>query len=354
MSSPRRRAAPEERVVKRWVPIVIVVAAAAALAWWLTQRQAVRKDLVLYGNVDLREVDLAFNDSQRIAAVLVQEGDRVKRGEVLARLDTSRITPLLAQAEAVRDAQRAVVERLLNGSRPQEIAQARANVALARANARVAETKYKRLETVSRTSGGRAVSEQDLDDALASVQVASAQLDVSRKALALSVLGPRKEDIAQAKAQLAADQSQVDLIGQQLADAQLRAPLDATVSSRIAEPGDMSSPQKTAFTLAITNPKWVRAYVSETDLGHVYPGMPATVTVDAYPNRSFPGWVGYISSVAEFTPKTVETPDLRSSLVYEIRVFVQDPRDVLRLGMPATVHLSLARTANHPAKAPPQ
>lgn len=334
--------------MKRWMPIVIVVAAAAAALWWFTQRHTVRHALVLYGNVDLREVNLAFNDSDRVAAVLVQEGDRVKRGQVLARLNTSRIVPVLEKAEAVRDAEHAVVERLLHGTRPEEIAQARANVQLAQARARVAQRKLERLVAVSRTSHGRAVSRQDLDDARAAFAVSEAQLQVNRKALALAVAGPRKEDIAAAQAQLAADEAQVRLVRRQLADAQLRAPLNATVRSRIAEPGDMSSPQKTAFTLAITNPKWVRAYVSETELGRVYPGMPATVTVDSYPHRAFHGWVGYISSVAEFTPKTVETPDLRSSLVYEVRVFVKDPHDVLRLGMPATVHLALAA---HPTRA---
>ena len=108
----------------------------------------------------------------------------------------------------------------------------------------------------------------------------------------------------------------------------------------------MVSPQKPAFSLAITDPKWVRAYVTETDLGHVHPGMKAVVTVDAFPNRGFDGWVGFISPVAEFTPKTVQTTDLRTSLVYEIRVFVTDPDDDLRLGMPATVHLPLAAAAD--------
>ncbi len=328
--------------MKRWVPVAIVVAAAAGLAWWLTQRHAARTQIVLYGNVDLRQVDLAFNNSERIAAVLVQEGDRVKRGQVLARLDTSRLAPLLAQAQAAMDAQRDVVERMHHGSRPEEIAEARANVALEEADAREAARKYDRLLSVSMTSGGKAVSRLDLDDAKAAADVAEARLNVNRKALSLAVAGPRKEDVAQAEAQLAGEEAQVALLKQELADAELRAPLDATVSSRIAEPGDMSSPQKTAFTLAITNPKWVRAYVSEPDLGHAHPGMPATVTVDAFPSRSFSGWVGFISPVAEFTPKTVETEDLRSSLVYEIRVFVKDPDDVLRLGMPATVHLPLS------------
>jgi HlyD family secretion protein len=164
---------------------------------------------------------------------------------------------------------------------------------------------------------------------------------VNHKALALQLAGPRVEDIAQAEAQLRADQAQLALLRQQLKDADLLAPLNAVVRSRIIEPGEIASPQKSAFTLAITNPKWVRAYVAETDLGAVHEGLRAEVTVDGFANRSFPGWIGFISPVAEFTPKAVETTELRSSLVYQIRVFVQDPADALRLGMPATVHVPL-------------
>ena len=102
----------------------------------------------------------------------------------------------------------------------------------------------------------------------------------------------------------------------------------------------MASPQKPVFSLAITDPKWVRAYVSEPELGKIHEGMTATVSVDSFPNRRFEGWVGFISPVAEFTPKAVQTQELRPSLVYEVRVFVKDPSDELRLGMPATVHLN--------------
>jgi len=329
---------------KRIIPIVVAALAVLGLAWWLTHRGAASTGIVLYGNIDLREVDLAFNDSQRVASVLVHEGDYVRKGQVLARLDTSRLLPQLEQAEAQAAAQRAVVARMHHGSRPQEIAQARANLVLAQAEARQAHDNYERLEAVFGSSSGRAVSRQEVDDAAAQADVADARVVVSRKALQLSLLGPRKEDIAQEQAVLAGEQAQVALLQQELADAQLRAPLDAVVRSRIAEPGDMASPQKTALTLAITNPKWVRAYVSETDLGRVRPGMPATVAVDSFPGKRFQGWVGFISPEAEFTPKTVQTQDLRSSLVYEIRVFVKDPDDELRLGMPATVYLS----ATHP------
>jgi HlyD family secretion protein len=182
-----------------------------------------------------------------------------------------------------------------------------------------------------------------MDAAKAALDNADAKLAVNHKALALQLAGPRKEDVAQGDAQLRADQAQLALLQQQLKDADLLAPLDAVVRSRIVEPGEIASPQKTAFTLAIIDPKWVRAYVGEPDLGSVHEGMRATVTVDAFGGRSFPVWVGFISPVAEFTPKSVETTELRSSLVYEIRVFVHDPGDELRLGMPATVHLSLRR-----------
>ena len=333
---------------KRILALTLAVLAAAGAAWWLTHRQPQIHQIVLYGNVDLREVDLAFNDSQRIASVLVQEGDRVRKGEVLARLDTSRLRPQLAQAEARAAAQRAVVQRLHHGSRPEEIAQARANLMLAQADARQARDNYRRVEALYGSSSGRAVSRQSLDDSKAQADVADARVIVSRKALRLALLGPRKEDVAQAEAMLAGDQAQVALLEQELADAQLRAPLDAVVRSRVAEPGDMASPQKTAFTLAITNPKWVRAYVSETDLGRVRPGMAATVAVDSFPGKRFQGWVGFISPVAEFTPKTVETQQLRSSLVYEIRVFVKDPGDELRLGMPATVYLAASPAGSAP------
>ncbi len=341
-SSEPAQAAPAAalRRARPWLALAVGVVVAASLgAWWYAGRHHGPADIVLYGNVDLREVDLAFNDSGRIDTVAVQEGDRVHPGEALARLDTSRMRPMLAQAAAQAAAERAVLARLRHGSRPQEIAQARANVALARAQQQQALVQYSRVATVFRRSKGRAVSRQDVTDAQAAAAVAVARTRVAREALHLAVLGPRREDIEQASALLAADEAQVALLRRELADAVLRAPLAAVVRTRVAEPGDMASPQRTVFTLAITNPKWVRAYIPETDLGRVHPGMKATVAVDAFPRRRFPGWVGFISSEAQFTPRAVETPQLRTSLVYEIRVFVDDPHDELRLGMPATVYL---------------
>ncbi|MGE5302377.1 MAG: efflux RND transporter periplasmic adaptor subunit [Alphaproteobacteria bacterium] len=342
--------------MKRGIFILVglaVIGIAAAFFWWMSHRENLARELVLYGNVDLRQVQLSFNNSERIAEVLVQEGDRVRRGQVVARLDTRRLEPQVAQAKAQAEAQRQAVIRLHHGSRPEEIAQARANVESARANVVKAKSNYERLKSAAEISAGRAVRQQDVDDAKAALDVAQAALAVNQKALDLAVIGPRKEDIAQNEAQLRANEAQWALLRQQLADAQLLAPVDGVIRTRILEPGDMASPQRPVFTLAITDPKWVRAYVSESDLGKVHSGMAASARVDSFPNRRFDGWVGFVSPVAEFTPKAVQTEELRTSLVYEVRVFVKDPSDELRLGMPATVYLNLEQTPSSPSSKSP-
>lgn len=328
------------------VRIRILLAAAlvavGGVVWWLADGHKSAESLVLYGNVDLRQADLPFNASERVTEVLVQEGDHVKLGQTMARLDPTRIEPQVAKAEADVAAEQQVVNRLRAGSRPEEIAQARANVLSARADSANTRTQYDRLVELSKSSSGRAVSRQDLDSAHAALEIAEAKLAVSRKALDLQVAGPRKEDIAQAEAQLRSDEAQLALLRRQLTDTELRAPLDGVVRSRLVEPGEIASPQKAAFTLAIVDPKWVRAYITERDLGHVHEGMTVSVLTDSFPSQPFSGWIGFISPNAEFTPKTVQTEELRSSLVYEIRVFVKDPSNRLRLGMPATVRLELA------------
>jgi HlyD family secretion protein len=325
--------------------LLLIAAGAAGGWWWYTQRERGPEVLVLFGNVDLRQVSLAFNNSERIAKIEAKEGQRVKHGDKLAYLDKSRLEPQVAQAEAQVASQRAVVERMHNGSRPEEIAQAKANVASAKADLANAKLRYDRLKNLSavrlrnQSDVVRAASQEDVDNARATLDMAEAKLAVNKEALALAVAGPRKEDVAQAEAQLRLYEAQLALVRQQLADTTLYAPLDAVIRSRLLEPGDMASPTRPVFSLAILDPKWIRAYVSERDLGKLREYMAASVTVDAFPNRSFEGWVGFISPVAEFTPKTVQTEELRTSLVYEVRVFVRDPNDELRLGMPATVRL---------------
>jgi HlyD family secretion protein len=107
----------------------------------------------------------------------------------------------------------------------------------------------------------------------------------------------------------------------------------------------MASPQRPVYTLAMTDPLWVRVYVKESDLGRIRPGMRAEVATDSYPNKRYNAWLGYISPTAEFTPKSVETTEVRSSLVYQVRIFVCNPQGELRLGMPTTVMIALGQPA---------
>jgi HlyD family secretion protein len=291
-------------------------------------------ELKIYGNIDIRDANLAFNEQERIAQVLVEEGDRVKKGQVLARLQTHRLEARIEEAEAQIAAQQEVVKRLEAGTRPQEIEQARAEVVAVKATVRNSMLNFERI---SKTSGAGATSQQALDNARAQLDVDQAQLKVKEKALNLALEGPRKEDIAAAKNTLEALKASLSLLKIRLADMTLISPSPGIIRNRILEPGEMASPNQPVVTLALTDPKWVRAYVPEPDLGRINLGMKAKILSDSFPDQSFEGWIGFISPVAEFTPKTVETEDLRTKLVYEVRVFVHDSEDLLRLGMPVTV-----------------
>lgn len=324
---------------KKKVLLLVVVLGAAALFWNAQKAPDEQGNIMLYGNVDLRQVALAFSGSERIAQMLVEEGDTVSEGEVLAVLDSTMLQLRIKQAQAQVKVQEQAVNRLRSGSRPQEIAQTESAIAAVQAEVTQANAQLQRLRSASEQSNGRAVSALDIEGAQARAAVAQANLQKARETRDLAVLGPAIEDIARAEAGLEAVLAQLAVLEQQLKDTQLRAPIDAVVRSRLLEPGDMASPQRPVYTLAITQPKWVRAYVSENNLGRVRAGQEAQITTDSYPDETLTGQIGYIASVAEFTPKTVQTQDLRSSLVYEIRVQVQDPEDHLRLGMPATVRL---------------
>jgi HlyD family secretion protein len=294
--------------------------------------------LRLFGNVDIRQVQLAFHDTGRIQQILVEEGAPVKTGQLVARLDPVRFEASAARARAQVSAQEQVVSRLLAGSRPEEIAEAEAHVHSAEATLRDAEETFRRIKTLS---AKEYVPRQRLDDAEAELKSDQAGLEAARQVHTLAVKGPRKEDIAAAKAQLESYRAAQRLAERELADARLFAPADGVIQDRILEPGDMAFPQSPVLTVALNNPLWVRAYVDEPDLGKIAPGMRAEVSTDSFPGKTYKGWVGFISPTAEFTPKRVETSELRSKLVYQVRVFVCNPENQLRLGMPVTVDISL-------------
>lgn len=332
--------------------VVSLLAAIGAGGWWYagTRDRPDETHLLLYGNVDIRETDLSFNNSEHIDRILVQEGARVRKGQLLATLHRERMQAEVTAAEARVAAQKAVLARLETGSRPEEVAQARANVAAARAKLVDAQVTSERTQNLYQE---QAASKQALDDAQAKLITARADLKVAEQALALAVEGPRTEDIEEARAKLKADEAQLELAREVLKDTELYAPAEGVIRDRILEVGDMASPQTPVLTLALVNPVWVRTYAPETVLGRLAPGMLAEVATDSYPGKTYPGWIGFISPTAEFTPKNVETSELRTRLVYQVRVYVCNPQDELRLGMPATVSIALDQPKPEPGHAVP-
>ena len=318
--------------------IAVVVAILAGVGWLRHNDKAPEKELTLHGNVDIRQVELAFNASGRIDRIAVQEGDRVKAGQLLATLDTERLRLARQQAEAQAAVQREVVARNLAGSRPEEIRQARAQRDAARVAVADAEAYYRRqVDLVAR----HFISRQQADSARFALDKARDQLKAAEATLRLAELGPRKEDVAAARATLAANEAAVAVIQRDLQEGELHAPSDGVIENRILEPGDMASPQKPVFTLALTDPVWVRTWLPEPQLGRVPVGARAWVQTDSHPDKRYRAWVGYVSPAAEFTPKSVETAEIRSSLVYQARVFACESQGELRQGMPATVTIPL-------------
>ncbi|HTN05069.1 MAG TPA: efflux RND transporter periplasmic adaptor subunit [Planctomycetaceae bacterium] len=321
--------------------VIVLMAGGLSSGCGLWFGEASRPDrLQLYGNVDIREVELAFVQSERVTELLVEEGDRVESQQLLAKLDSEGFEFAAARAEAQLETQRQVVARLESGTRPEEIREARAALEAITATADDAAT---RLGRVRKLHDMKVATREELDDAEATANTTAAQQKSAQAALDLAIAGPRKEDILEAKAALKGLEAALSLARRDLKNASLLAPSDGIIRNRILQVGDMASPQKPVFTVALVDPVWVRAYVSETDLGRIWPGMKATISTDAFPDKTYDGWVGFISPTAEFTPRQVETPELRTRLVYQVRVFAANPQNELRLGMPATVHIDLGQ-----------
>jgi HlyD family secretion protein len=330
-------------VNRKWLAAAAVAVAVAA-AVWLARRDPApgSSEMVLHGNVDIREVELAFNGSGRIAELRVQEGEAVQKGQVLARLDTTRLRLARDQARALADAQRSQLARLKAGSRAEEIARAAAERDAARAATVEARQVYERqLDLVARGF----VSQQQADSAKNALEGAQQRQRAAEEGHRLAVLGPRPEDLAAAAASLAAQEAAVAGLEHDISEGELRAPDAGVVQNRVLEPGDMASPQKTVLTLALTAPVWARVYLPESALGRVRAGAHAVITTDSHPDRPQAGWVGYISPSAEFTPKSVETPELRTSLVYQARVYACAGAETLRQGMPVTVRIAYDQPA---------
>lgn len=318
------------------VGLLAIVVAGRALGWWGERDGAVPR---LYGNVEIREVELGFRVPGRLAEVRVDEGDRVAPGEVLARLDPQPLRDRLAGAEARVAAASAMVARDAAGNRPQEIRAAEAVVADAQAGLGEAQRLHERRRALFARGF---ISKADFQASEAGLTAAAARLQAAQAARSLAAEGRRREERTATRAEAAQVAAERRAIETDLADSVLRAPSAGQVLTRVREAGAIVEPGEVVYTLALTQPVRVRAYVGEPDLPRVRPGMHVTVHADGT-RKAWPATIGYISPVAEFTPRTVETEDQRADLVYRVRLTVDDPRGDLRQGQPVTVTLGRAR-----------
>jgi HlyD family secretion protein len=331
---------------RRIVPPVLVLAALAAGGGYYWSQRSANDPLApfaLSGNVDVHQVELGFRVTGRIAQLKADEGDAVQAGSVLAQLDSVPFENEVAAARADVAAQRTLLDKATRGNRIEEIAQARAAVRAHEVDLENAQVTLKRLEDlVSRSL----VTHQQVDDAEARVRGSEAQLASAREQFNLMTRGSRIEDIDAQKAALAAAEAHLAQAKTALDDTTLHAPTAGIVAVRARENGAIVQAGQTVYTVLLNDPVWIRAYVPQPRLGRIKPGMTVKVEIDSMPGKQYDGTVGFISPEAEFTPKNVQTEQVRDDLVYRLRIIAQDPDNVFRQGMPVTVRVPQAQPAH--------
>lgn len=341
--------------MKKRLILIVIIVAIVALSLWSLQRYArptVDQGLhvqawwtaimnggtpeyrELHGNVEIREVRIGFKVPGRLARLYVDEGDTVGRGSLLAELETAEFLDAVEQAEAALAARRAELLALENGSRPEEIEKAKSLAEAARVAVRNAEVSLRRAKDLAPKG---AVSQEMLDNAQAAYDQAVANYQAALATQRLVEVGPRQEDIDRAKALVRQAEAVLKEAQRRLADTRLISPIHGVVQVRIYEVGDYVGTGAPVFSIARQDEVWVRTYVAERELDHIRPGTVVEVLTDG--GNRFSGQVGFISSVAEFTPKSVETREVRTTLMYRVRVLVKDPSGKLRHGMPVTVRI---------------
>ena len=307
----------------------------AALLLTGCQPAAERSDqLVLSGNLELVDAQLSFKYPGRVAERLVDEGQRVKAGQLLAKLDDSEQVQEVALRRAELAAAKALLAELEAGSRPQEIAAAEAVLRSAQAERERAELDFQRQQELLQRN---AIPAREFETARAQLKVAEARVAEAGERARLVQAGPRPETILQARARTEQAAAALALAQTRLDQTRLVSTLDGVVLSHHVEAGEFVAAGTPVVTVADTVHMWVRAYLAQPDLNRVRLGQKVAIRTDGAPGRAHEGTVAFISSEAEFTPKTVQTPKERVRLVYRVKVDVLNPRDELKTGMPADV-----------------
>ena len=327
---------------KKLIPLFILgFGIGAYLAWQYlgTEKLPAKRDiLTLYGNVEIRRVNLGFRVSGRITDILYREGDNIEKGAVLARLDKEPFEDNLAVAHAQVRTAEVNYEKLKAGNRPQEIEQARATLSQREATLTVLEADFDRT---NKLFDHGTVTQQEYDSSRARRDEALAAKRLAEVTLNLLLEGFRREEIAIGESQLTEAKANLKRLQTFLDDTELKCPNEGILLTRVEEPGAIVNQGQTIATLSLRDEVWAYVYIPGKMYGIVTLGMKAEITTDSRPDQPYMGQVGYISPEAEFTPKTVQTTELRSDLVYRVRVIVDTPDHGLGQGMPVTVKLRL-------------
>ncbi|HZW37584.1 MAG TPA: efflux RND transporter periplasmic adaptor subunit [Candidatus Deferrimicrobiaceae bacterium] len=310
----------------------VLAIAAGIAAWFLYPRERGDGAIRVSGNIEVTDVDVGFKIPGRVVQRAVDEGMAVAAGQLVARLDNSDLEGEASVRQAELQAAEAVLKELAAGSRPQEIARAKAAVAGARAEAERLSTDFSRAKTLLERES---ISRQEFDRAKAAYDVAEERKNEAQENLLLVEEGPRREQIEQARARVRQAREALELARTRLSYATVVSPLSGVVLSKNVEPGDFVAAGTPVVTIGDLADVWLRAYIEETDLGRVKTGQPVDVTTDSNPGKTYAGRIAFISPQAEFTPKSVQTRKERVKLVYRIKVAVANPSMELKPGMPA-------------------
>ncbi|NJC87202.1 MAG: HlyD family efflux transporter periplasmic adaptor subunit [Desulfuromonas sp.] len=324
----------------RLLLVLLVLVGAGILLWRiLPVSRKPEGNLRLSGNIEVTDADLSFRIAGHVLERLVKEGERVTRGSVVARLESTDLEHEVALRQAEVAVARATLAELQAGYRPEEVAQARAALAQAKAELTRAEADWQRQQALFAQG---AVAARETEALQAAFEVARGRADEAGQRLALLKKGFRQEEVEQARAQLQKADEALALARTRLGYATLTAPMDGVVLAENVEAGEFVAAGTPVVTLGALDPVWLRAYVSETDLGRVKLGQAARVATDTYPGKDYRGTVTFIAQDAEFTPKSVQTEKERVKLVYRIKITLPNPDRELKPGMPADAEIDMA------------
>ena len=330
--------------MKRIIPVVILLAAAVAAGVYFYPRFACKptpaNQLTLSGNIEAHESLVSFKVQGRIVELLVEEGQQVERGALLARLEDADFKQRVRMDEAGVRVRETDLALTLAGTREQEVKAAQQAMIDAQADLEQKKIDNARAQSLFAKDE---VTAQDRDLAATAVKRTEAVYKAAQQRYNEAVEGSRKEDIAIARANVNQANANLGLSQVNLDYTILRAPSTGVITVREAELGEVVAPGSPVVTLADLDQVWLRAYIAETDLGCIHWGQEATVTTDTYPGKQYHGHISFISSNAEFTPKSVQTNKERVTLVYRIKIDAENQAMELKPGMPVDVVVTFAK-----------